>query len=169
MLTWRMASLCISPVHAGIMPLSTANSSFILLRLLRSIKLWAVFLAILRPAALVALGCFFLPFSAVDEAFAAPAPEPEPEPDAALAAVAFLPADFPAPSFPAAASAAAESSCERGFIWIILRERVGGGGRANDELSLLSLVEDDRRRALTVSAACIGYGAWGEGTVSCCE
>lgn len=51
--TCRMASLCISPVQAGIMALRTANSSFILLRLRLSIKLWAVFLASLRPAASV--------------------------------------------------------------------------------------------------------------------
>lgn len=55
-----MASLCISPVHAGIMLLSRENSSFILLLRLLSIRLCAVFLAIFLPAALVALGCFFL-------------------------------------------------------------------------------------------------------------
>jgi hypothetical protein len=64
--TWRMANLCISPVHAGIIPFSTANSSFILDRLLRSIKLWAVFLAIFRPAALVAEGCFFFDAGGAD-------------------------------------------------------------------------------------------------------
>lgn len=71
-LTWRMASLCISPVHAGIRPFRTANSSFIFDRRRRSIKLWAVFRAIFRPAALVAEGCFFLD------------PDPDPEPAAFL-------------------------------------------------------------------------------------
>lgn len=56
-----MASLCIScPVQAGIISLRVPNSSFILDRLRRSIRLWAVLRAIFRPAALVALGCFFL-------------------------------------------------------------------------------------------------------------
>ncbi len=59
-LTCRMASLCISPVQAGIMPFSTANSSFILDLLRLSMRLWAVLLAIFLPAALVADGCFLL-------------------------------------------------------------------------------------------------------------
>lgn len=42
------------------MSFKVANSSFILERRRRSIKLCAVFRAILRPAADVALGCFFL-------------------------------------------------------------------------------------------------------------
>jgi hypothetical protein len=42
------------------MLLRTANSSFIFDLLRRSIKLWAVFLAIFLPAALVAEGCFLL-------------------------------------------------------------------------------------------------------------
>lgn len=51
-----MASLCIStPVQAGIIPFSTPNSSFILNLLRRSIKLWAVFLAIFLPTAVVGL------------------------------------------------------------------------------------------------------------------
>ena len=53
-----MASLCISPVQAGTMSFSTANSSFILDLRRLSIRLWAVFLAALRPAALVAEACF---------------------------------------------------------------------------------------------------------------
>jgi hypothetical protein len=83
-----MASLCISPVHAGIMLFSRANSSFILLRLRLSIRLWAVFRAIFRPAALVALGCFFFdsPF-----AEAPPAPAPESGPGAEVLALD----DFP--------------------------------------------------------------------------
>ena len=145
--TCRMASLCISPVHAGIMFLSTANSSFILLRRLLSIRLWAVFLAILRPAALVALGCFFLPLSVA-------APEPADLP--ALAAP--LAPDFPESL---AEGDSAASSWARGFIWIIFLDLVGGGGRAND-VSLVSLAVEDLRRDLTVSAACNGYGPWGE-------
>ena len=59
----NIASLCIStPSHAGIISLSTPNSSFILLRRLRSMMLCAVFLAIFRPAALVVEGCLrFVP------------------------------------------------------------------------------------------------------------
>jgi hypothetical protein len=55
--TCRMASLCIScPLHSGIISLRTPNSSFIFDRRLLSIKLCAVFLAILRPAAVVGAG-----------------------------------------------------------------------------------------------------------------
>jgi len=43
------------------MSLSTPNSSFIFDLRLLSIRLWAVFRAILRPAALVELGCFLFP------------------------------------------------------------------------------------------------------------
>lgn len=146
-----MASLCISPVHAGIMLFSKANSSFILLRRRLSIRLWAVFLAILRPAALVALGCFFFD-SLLAEALPAPAPDSEPGAEfLALAAalppalaVSFVEVEPPLDSWP------------RGFIWIIFLERVGGGGRAN-VVSLASLfAADERLRDLTVSAACIG-------------
>jgi hypothetical protein len=148
-----MASLCISPVHAGIMLFSKANSSFILLRLRLSIRLWAVFLAILRPAALVALGCFFLD-SPLAEALPAPAPDSEPGAEfLALAAAALPPAlavslvevELPPDSWP------------RGFIWIIFLERVGGGGRANVvPLASLFVAADERLRDLTVSAACMG-------------
>ena len=100
-LTCKMASLCISPVHAGIISLSTPNSSFILDLRRRSIRLWAVFLAILRPATLVAEGCFFL--------------------DAVT---------FPAAVLgPSAVASNCSSGCSRGFIWMIFRERVGGGGK----------------------------------------
>lgn len=59
--TCRIASLCIScPWQAGIISFRVENSSFIFDLRRRSIKLCAVFLAIFRPAALVALGCFFL-------------------------------------------------------------------------------------------------------------
>lgn len=58
----KMASLCIStPLHAGIMSLSTPNSSFIFDRLRLSMIECAVFLAIFLPAADVAEGCFLLP------------------------------------------------------------------------------------------------------------
>ena len=60
-LTCSMASLCISSsLQAGIISLSTPNSSFIFDLRLRSIRLCAVFLAIFLPAMLVELGCFFL-------------------------------------------------------------------------------------------------------------
>ncbi len=114
-LTWRMANLCISPEHAGIMLLRTANSSFILDLLLLSIKLWAVFLAIFLPAALVAEGCFLL----------------DPAAAAVVVGVAGpLVLDVaPAVALAPAAEASAVLSL-RGFICMILRFRVGGGGRA---------------------------------------
>lgn len=97
-----MASLCIScPTHAGIISFKTPNSSFILDRLLRSIKLWAVLRAILRPAAVDPPACFlFPPAAAAGAAFAV--------------AVGDVVLNWSCDSF--------------GFIWIILRERVGGGG-----------------------------------------
>ena len=102
-----MASLCISPVQAGIISFKTPNSSFILDLRLLSIKLCAVFLAIFLPATDVLLGCFFFPFSGV--AFAG--------------AVTLL---------AASASIAGESaSVCLGFIWMIFLDRVGGGGNAN--------------------------------------
>ena len=48
------------------MPFKVANSSFIFDLLLRSITLWAVFLAIFLPAALVEVGCFFVVAAALD-------------------------------------------------------------------------------------------------------
>jgi hypothetical protein len=122
-------------VHAGIKLLRTANSSFIFDRLRRSIKLCAVFLAIFLPAALVADGCFLLvPATAVVEVAAA---EP-----------------LEVPFEPAAAAAGVGSS--RGFIWMILRERVGGGGRANWSFCGPLAAADERLLDLTVSLACIG-------------
>ena len=98
--TCKMASLCIScPAHAGIISFSTPNSSFILDLRLRSIKLCAVLRAIFRPAAVVLPGCFFFPPAGADFAVGA------------------------------GASAGVGCSCDSlGFIWMILRERVGGGG-----------------------------------------
>lgn len=104
-----MASLCISwPLQAGIMFFSVANSSFILDLRLRSIRLCAVFLAIFLPAALVALGCFFLE----------------------LAGAAPLAAALPDSLVLFAGSAGRSCDCTLGFIWMILRVRVGGGGRS---------------------------------------
>lgn len=123
-LTCNMANLCISPVHAGIISFRTPNSSFIFDLLRRSIRLCAVFLAILRPATLVEDGCFF---------FAGDA--------------------FPAPLFlgPSAAGVSACSSgCALGFIWMIFRDRVGGGGKAKESLLGVCATED-RRRILTTS------------------
>ena len=84
--------------------MSTPNSSFILLRLLRSMRLCAVFLAIFLPAALVADGGLRL-----------------------LAAAVFAGCS----SVDAVAEAAAAAGAVEGFIWMILRVRVGGGGRSN--------------------------------------
>lgn len=98
------------------MSFRTPNSSFIFDRRLRSIKLWAVLRAILRPA-LDPAAC--LPFLAV-----------------------LLPALLLAGAgcvlllevFAGAADedgGALEADSEFfGLTWIILRERVGGGGRA---------------------------------------
>ena len=146
-----MASLCISPVQAGIMLLRTANSSFILDRLRRSIKLWAVLRAILRPAALVADGCFFLVAVDVVAAAAVEVDEEEEEDEAAAAAVLADDEDV-ALEVAGPACSDAPSSWARGFIWMILRDLVGGGGRANESLAAV----DDLLRDLTVSAACSG-------------
>ena len=77
-------------------------------------RLCAVLRAILRPAALVADGCFFL-----DAGDAVPAEDP-------VAVAVVLDAVFDE-DVEAAWSTA--SSAARGFIWMILRDRVGGGGR----------------------------------------
>jgi hypothetical protein len=113
--------------------LRTANSSFIFDLRRRSNRLWAVFLAIFLPAALVEDGCFRLvpPAAAVD-------------PDPALPLAAAF-------EFEAGISGLGSS---RGFIWMIFRERVGGGGRLN--WSLGGLTADDRLRDFTVSLACVG-------------
>lgn len=137
------------------MPFSTANSSFILDLRRLSIRLCAVFLAIFRPAALVADGCFFLDGSL-----------------AAGPAALLFPAPLPLVDVVAGANAGTVSavfffsSCiVRGFIWIILRDRVGGGGSAKALLLLLLLpswlaaaaaAADERLRALTASLGCMG-------------
>ena len=77
---------------------------------------WAVFRAIFLPAALVELGCFL------------PAAE---EPD-----VSFLPAPFEAGR--GVEGVLALSVCLAwGFICMILRERVGGGGSEKSALVIL--------------------------------
>jgi hypothetical protein len=134
LLTCRIANLCISPVHAGIISFKTPNSSFIFDLRLRSIKLCAVFRAILRPATLVEDGCFFF--------------------GAELAG-------FPADAFEASLKGSgASSGCPRGLIWIIFLDLVGGGGRA--KVSLVgTCAADERRRILTTSLAGIA-GDFGE-------
>ncbi len=114
--------MCISPVHAGIKLFNTANSSFIFDLRRRSIRLCAVLRAIFLPAALVALGCFFLP-AAAD----------------AVSVVVFL-----TPELLGGAGAS-----WRGFIWIIFLDRVGGGGKAKE--SFWAWAVELRRRDLTVS------------------
>jgi len=106
--------LCISPLQAGIRPFSTPNSSFILDLLRRSIRLCAVFLTIFLPATLVAEGCFLLaPAAAVDVDETAEVLVLEEA--VALALVVRV----------------CEICSSRGFICMILRDRVGGGGRLN--------------------------------------
>lgn len=122
--TCNIASLCISwYVHAGIMPFNVANSSFILDLLLLSMTLCAVFLAIFLPATLVELGCF-LPFVL--------------EPDAV----------FLVETLGTECEAGLQVSsvcCSFGSICIMVRERVGGGGRVKlglaAECICLSVVE----------------------------
>lgn len=136
--------MCISPVHAGIMLLRRANSSFILDLLLLSIKLCAVFLAIFLPAAVD--GFFLAPpvvaAGVVDSEFVVVDTRPEPD----LPVVESL-------EFGASGGAAATS---RGFIWMILRDLVGGGGSAKSFLDGPATVAA-RLRDLTVSLGCIGY------------
>lgn len=132
-----MASLCISPVQAGIMLFSTANSSFILDRRRRSIRLWAVFLAAFLPAALVGPElCFrLLPEELVD-----------------VVAVE--------PLGPATGVTGRVSS--RGFIWMILRERVGGGGNSKASFNVLA-AEELFRRGLAMSLSLVEPGKAGGG------
>lgn len=135
--------MCISPVHAGIMLLRRANSSFILDLLLLSIKLCAVFLATFLPAAL----CFFLAplvvaVGVADAAFVEADTVSEP---GLLTVESF---EFGAGGWAAATS--------RGFIWMILRDLVGGGGRAKSLFDEPATVAA-RLRDLTVSLGCIGY------------
>lgn len=81
---------------------------------LRSIKLCAVFLAIFRPAALVALGCFFLEFGV------------------AVLLLLLLLAGGLLVSLGFAGDDVGFGELESlGFIWMIFRVRVGGGGRLN--------------------------------------
>ena len=115
-----MASLCIScPVHAGIISFNVPNSSFILDRRRRSIKLCAVLRAILRPAALVALGCFLLEF---DVGLGTRSSELC-EPLAVSLVLGAFEGDF-------------------GFIWMILRVLVGGGGKSKSSSGRLIDVPD---------------------------
>lgn len=124
LLTCKIANLCISPVQAGIMSFNTPNSSFIFDLLRRSIKLCAVFLAIFRPATLVEEGCFFLGVFEVG---------------------------FP-PDFVFSAGVLIISSlCPRGFICIIFRDRVGGGGSAKESFVVVCVA--GLRRSLTASLA----------------
>lgn len=123
------------------MLLRRANSSFILDLLLLSIKLCAVFLAIFLPAAL----CFFLAplvvaVGVVDTGFVVVDAGSEPD----LPTAESL-------GFGASGWAAATS---RGFIWMILRDLVGGGGRAKLLCDGPATVAA-RLRDLTVSLGCI--------------
>lgn len=115
----RIANLCISPVQAGIKFFNTANSSFIFDRRRRSMRLCAVFLAIFLPAALVADGCFLLLAPAAD-----------------AVVVVVVAVDFDAEA--AAAAVLLFEAAVSGFIWMILRERVGGGGRTKVAVSSLA-------------------------------
>lgn len=113
-LTCRIASLCSSaPLHEGIKSFKTPNSSFILLLLLRSIILCAVFLATLRPAAVLAVPVFF---------FLAPLAGLE-------VFVALLGGTY-------AASSLRSSSCTGDAIGILLHDRDGRGGSEKSDGSV---------------------------------
>lgn len=105
-----MANLCIStPSQAGIISFSTPNSSFILDRRRRSIILCAVLRAILRPAAEVADGglrCRGLGVAVV------------------MVVVLLVGAN-------AETEGAGGASVDCGFICIIFRARLGGGGSSS--------------------------------------
>ena len=97
-------------VQAGIMAFKVPNSSFIFDLRLLSITLWAVFLAIFLPATLVELGCFF-PAVAValedDDGFLSEPFEP--------CCVGVL--------------VDCSEDCGFGFICMMVRDLVGGGGK----------------------------------------
>lgn len=104
------------------MSFNTPNSSFIFDLLLRSIRLCAVFRAILRPATLVEDGCFFLG----EGAFAG------------------------TPFGASLGSSAISSTGPFGFICIIFLDLVGGGGSA--KVSWVGFwASEDLRRVLTAS------------------
>jgi len=105
--TCKIASLCISwSVQAGIMHFKVANSSFIFDLLLLSMTLCAVFLAIFLPATLVKLGCFLFVVLELDAAFLFKPFGPDCNVILAVSSV----------------------SCGFGFICMMVRDRVGGGG-----------------------------------------
>ena len=97
-------------MQAGIIAFKVPNSSFILDLLLLSITLWAVFLAIFLPATLVELGCFFAAVVAALED---------------VEVLLFAPFGF--------CCVETFSECSEGwgfgFICMMVRDRVGGGGR----------------------------------------
>lgn len=121
-------------MQAGIISFNTPNSSFIFDLLRRSIKLCAVFLAIFRPATLVEEGSFLL------EAFGVGLPL-----DLVFSTDVLI----------------VSSARPLGFICIIFRERVGGGGSAKDSLVVACVA--GLRRSLTASLARIaGDGEEGD-------
>ncbi len=98
------------------MSFSTPNSSFIFDLRLRSMTEWAVFLAIFLPATLVALGCFL--FAGADVANDSLAPLLF-EPFAVRCTLVLLDSSL---------------FCDLGFICMIFRDRVGGGGSEKSEV-----------------------------------
>ena len=129
-LACNIASLCIStPWHAGIILFNTANSSFILNLLLRSINECAVFRAVLRVAAVGFVGC-----TACCGAVAV----------AATTVAFFRPPPFVFPFVIAVAVVfdSATIASGFGFICIIFLDLPGGGGSVTlllPEASLLPL------------------------------
>lgn len=136
-----MANLCISPVQAGTIALSTENSSLIFDLRLLSIKLCAVLRATFLPAALVADGCFRFVATVMCSV---------------VVVVGFSEESPPASVMTVAAGAGPQASSSRGFICMILRDRTGGGGRAKLSSAAGRWAAEARRRDLTVLHASSG-------------
>lgn len=141
--TDKMASLCISwSWQAGIMSFKTANSSFIFDLRLRSMTLCAVFRAIFFPAALVELGCFLPDVPFVTEAATAPFLLL-----VRLGAVAC-----------GANTCGCSFCCDAGSIWIILRERVGGGGSSKVDFAVAGRICCGLETVLAIQAEAMAGG-----------
>ena len=149
--TDKMASLCISwSLQAGIMSFKTANSSFIFDLRLRSMTLWAVFRAIFFPAALVELGCFLPDVPFVTGAATAPF----------LLLVRLGTFDC------GATACGCSFCCDAGSIWIILRERVGGGGSSKVDFAVAGRICCGLGAVLVIHAEAMAGG--GKAKVPAC-
>ena len=128
------------------MSFKTANSSFIFDLRLRSMTLWAVFRAIFFPAALVELGCFLpdVPFVA-----------------GAATAPFLLLARLGTFVCSANACDCSFDCCDAGSIWIIRRERVGGGGSSKVDFAVAGRICCGLATVLVIHAAAMAGGGRG--------